>query len=121
MTVLRSSIVALVACAAFAAGAAAASAATANAPVTITAANWKFAPAEITVHVGQPVTLDVTSTAGVHGLASDDLGLPATTIVPGSSKNVTFTPKKVGTYVLHCTIPCGPGHGKMTLVVHVVA
>jgi cytochrome c oxidase subunit 2 len=117
MTFLRSSIIALIACAMVAVGAIAASAD----PVTITAANWKFAPAEITVHVGQPVTLDLTSTEGVHGLASDELGLPATTIVPGHVKSVTFTPKKAGTFVLHCTIPCGPGHGKMTLTVHVVA
>jgi cytochrome c oxidase subunit 2 len=41
--------------------------------------------------------------------------------VPGHVKSVTFTPKKAGTFVLHCTIPCGPGHGKMTLTVHVVA
>jgi cytochrome c oxidase subunit 2 len=121
MSVLRSSIIALVACAMVASGAATASAASANAPVTITAANWKFAPAEITVHVGQPVTLDLTSTEGVHGLASDELGLPATIIMPGRTKSVTFTPKKAGTYVLHCTLPCGPGHGKMTLTVHVVA
>jgi cytochrome c oxidase subunit 2 len=121
MTVLRSSIIALFAGAIIAASAATASAAPANAPITITASNWKFAPAEVTVHVGQPVTLDLTSTEGVHGLQSDDIGLPATTIVPGRTQSVTFTPKKTGTYVLHCTIPCGPGHAKMALVVHVVA
>jgi cytochrome c oxidase subunit 2 len=121
MSVLRSSIIALFAGAMIAAGAASASAAPANAPITITASDWKFTPGEITVHVGQPVTLNLTSTAGVHGLKSDEIGLPATTIVPGSTKNVTFTPTKTGTYVLHCTIPCGPGHAKMTLVIHVVA
>jgi len=121
MTVIRSSIIALFTFAFIAAGAAVASAASTNAPIAVTASNWKFAPAEITVHVGQQVTLDLTSTAGVHGLQSDDLGLAATTIVPGTTKSVTFTPKKTGTYVVHCTIPCGPGHAKMAIVVHVVA
>lgn len=102
-------------------GATAASAASANAPVTITASNWKFAPAEITVHVGRPVTLALRSTEGVHGLASAALGLAATTIVPGQVRSVTFTPKKIGTYRLHCTIPCGSGHAKMMLVIRVVA
>lgn len=102
-------------------GTVATSADVANAPIAITASDWKFAPAEITVHVGQPVTLDLTSTAGVHGLRSDELGIPATTIVPGKTERVTFTPKKAGTYVLHCTIPCGPGHAKMTLTIDVVA
>jgi len=117
MTVLRSSIIALFACAMLAAGA---SAAKAN-PVAVSASNWKFAPAEITVHVGQPVTLDLVSTEGVHGIKSDDLGIAATMIVPGKTKSVTFTPTKVGTYLLHCTIPCGSGHMKMTLAIHVVA
>jgi cytochrome c oxidase subunit 2 len=89
-------------------------------PITITASDWKFAPASITVHVNQAVTLDLTSTAGVHGLASSDLGIPQTEIPPGSTVNVTFTPTKVGDYVLHCTIPCGPGHTKMSLTIHVV-
>jgi len=90
-------------------------------PITITASNWKFTPGEITVHVGQPVTLKLTSAEGVHGLGSSDLGIPQTMLVPGSDKNVTFTPSKAGTYVLHCTIPCGPGHANMKLVIHVVS
>jgi cytochrome c oxidase subunit 2 len=89
-------------------------------PITITASDWKFAPASITVHVNQPVTLDLTSTAGVHGLASSALGIPQTEIPPGSIEKVTFTPNKVGDFVLHCTIPCGQGHAKMALTIHVV-
>lgn len=80
-----------------------------------------FAPSEITVKAGQPVTLQFTGKSGVHGIESKELGIPATTIMPGSTKSVTFTPQKPGTYTLHCTIPCGPDHAKMTLVVKVVA
>lgn len=89
-------------------------------PITITASNWKFAPASVTVHVNQAVTLDLTSTQGVHGIASSALGIPQTEILPGSTEKVTFTPTKVGDYVLHCTIPCGQGHAKMMLTIRVV-
>ncbi len=88
--------------------------------ISIAASNWKFTPGEITVHVGQPVTLNLTSTEGVHGLQSSDLGIAMTTIAPGSTKSVTFKPTKPGTYVLHCAIPCGAGHANMKLIVRVV-
>ena len=88
-------------------------------PLAVTASNYKFAPSMITVQVDQAVTLDLTSTEGVHGIQSSDLGIPATTIVPGRTKTVTFTPKKTGTFLIHCTVPCGPGHADMVLTVKV--
>ena len=88
--------------------------------VTVTAA-MSFAPSQITVKAGEPVTLKFVGNGGVHGIESKDLGIPATTITPGSTKTVTFTPQKAGTYTLHCTIPCGPDHAKMALVIKVVA
>ncbi len=89
----------------------------ASAPVLITAQNFSFAPAKITVHVGQKTTLRLTSAQGVHGLESKDLGIPQTVIAPGKSVDVTFTPTKAGTYTVHCAIPCGEGHDKMMLVI----
>ncbi len=89
--------------------------------ITITASSdAMFSPSEIAVHAGQPVELKLIGKSGVHGIESSALGIPATTITPGSTQNVTFTPSKVGTYTLHCTIPCGPDHGKMTIVVKVI-
>lgn len=88
--------------------------------ITITAANWSFSPAVITVHVSKSTTLNLSSTAGVHGLQSTDLGIPQTVILPGKTQAVTFTPTKLGTFVLHCTVPCGAGHAHMTLVIKVV-
>jgi len=93
--------------------------AAAPAPIAITASNFKFAPATITVHAGQPVTLTLTSTEGVHGLQSDDLKIPQTMIVPGQKQTVTFTPAKPGTYIVHCSVPCGAGHADMALTVRV--
>lgn len=95
-------------------------AATAPQTVTITATTT-FSPSTITVKAGEPVTLKFVGTSGVHGVESKDLGIPATTITPGSTKTVTFTPQKPGTYTLHCTIPCGPQHGNMVVTVKVVA
>ena len=51
---------------------------------------------------------------------SDDLGIPMTTIRPGSTATILVTPKKAGTYVLRCQMFCGPGHADMTITVTVV-
>jgi cytochrome c oxidase subunit II len=96
-------------------------AASAHPTIDIVASNWKFTPAKISIPVNEPTTLRLTSSAGVHGLQSDELGIPKTTISTGSFQLVTFTPKKPGTYILHCAIVCGPGHQDMTLTVVVTA
>ncbi|HEY7980945.1 MAG TPA: cupredoxin domain-containing protein [Candidatus Eremiobacteraceae bacterium] len=88
--------------------------------IDIAVANWKFTPAKITIPVGEPTTLRLTTTSGVHGIMSDELGIPLTTIPNGKVIEVTFTPKKTGTYVLHCQIVCGPGHADMALTIVVV-
>jgi cytochrome c oxidase subunit II len=97
------------------------SAATSAQVITITASSEAmFTPSEITVHAGQPVELKLVGKDGVHGIQSAALGIPATTITPGSTKTVTFTPSKAGTYTLHCTIPCGANHAQMAIVIKVV-
>jgi cytochrome c oxidase subunit 2 len=94
--------------------------ASAHPSIDIAVANWKFTPSKITIPVGEPTTLRLTTTSGVHGIKSDDLGIPLTTIPNGKIVEVTFTPKKTGTYVLHCMIVCGPGHPNMALTIVVV-
>ncbi|MBV8067138.1 MAG: cupredoxin domain-containing protein [Candidatus Eremiobacteraeota bacterium] len=87
--------------------------------INIDASNWKFTPSTIQVHAGQPTTLHLISTEGVHGIQSEELGIPMTAIT-GSAKTVVFTPEKTGKYVLHCAIMCGAGHANMTLTINVV-
>lgn len=87
--------------------------------IDVAASNWKFTPGTITVHLNQATTLNLISKEGVHGIASADLGIENTIIMPKAT-SVTFTPHKVGTYQLRCTIPCGPGHADMILIVKVV-
>jgi cytochrome c oxidase subunit 2 len=94
--------------------------ASAHPSIDIAVANWKFTPAKITIPVGEETTLRMTTTSGVHGIMSDDLGIPLTTIPNGKVIEVKFTPKKTGTYVLHCQIVCGPGHADMALTIVVV-
>ncbi|MHB8177818.1 MAG: cupredoxin domain-containing protein [Vulcanimicrobiaceae bacterium] len=88
--------------------------------VKITAHQWAFAPSVIVVHVGRPVKFLMTSKDVTHGLASTALGIADTPISKGKISTVTFTPKKAGTYRLHCVDFCGMGHGDMVLTVKVV-
>lgn len=92
----------------------------ADSAMGITASMGKFTPSAITLHVGQTTTLQLASSEGVHYLKSDDLGLPLTTLSPGDVATVSVTPKKAGTYVLHCAMFCGPGHDDMTIIITVV-
>lgn len=88
--------------------------------VDVVASNWKFTPSTIDLHAGETTSIRLTSSEGVHGLKSDDLGIPQTAITPGHFTTVTVTPKKAGKYVLHCAIMCGAGHADMTLTVNVL-
>ncbi|HET9392460.1 MAG TPA: cupredoxin domain-containing protein [Candidatus Rubrimentiphilum sp.] len=93
--------------------------------INVVASNWKFttdsaSPGTVTVHLNQTTTLRVTSKEGAHSIGSTALGIPETILLPGKSVTLTFTPKKVGTYELHCNLPCGPGHPDMKLIVKVV-
>lgn len=94
--------------------------ASAHPTIDIVASNWKFEPGTITLHVGEAQQLRLTSSEGVHGLKSDALGIPQTLITPGKFTIITVTPKKAGTYVVHCSIVCGAGHPNMALTVKVV-
>lgn len=89
--------------------------------VDVVASNWKFTPATIEAHVGKKTTLHLSSSEGVHGIISDELGIPKTTILPNKAVEVSFTPKKAGTYKVHCAIPCGQGHDDMTVTVKVLS
>jgi cytochrome c oxidase subunit 2 len=88
--------------------------------IEITASNWKFTPGAIVAHPGQTIVLHAKSIEGVHALISDDLGIKSVMLLPGKTVDVTFVaPAKPGRYYIHCHVPCGPGHDKMTVVVDV--
>jgi cytochrome c oxidase subunit II len=94
----------------------------ANGPKTIeiTESRFNFQPDEITVTKGQEVTLVLHSTDVTHGLVVETLGIKETEIKKGRPTSVTFTPDTVGTFEGKCAHFCGPEHGSMHMVIHVV-
>jgi cytochrome c oxidase subunit II len=86
--------------------------------ISITAQRFSFAPNEITLKKGQPVTLVVQTKDVSHGLRIEDLGV-LTDIKKGQTSEVKFTPETVGTFEGKCAHFCGKGHGSMKMTVHV--
>lgn len=84
--------------------------------VEVTAKKFAFAPAEIRLRKGEPVTLRLTTLDVRHGLFSRPLGIDAE-FDPGAPRDVTLTPQEPGTYVVICDRFCGSGHGSMKISV----
>lgn len=87
--------------------------------IAIVAKRYSFAPAEITVHKGQPVTLELTSADVTHGLEIKELGIK-TEVKKGKPVAVHFTPETAGLFIGMCSHFCGMGHGSMKLKIHVI-
>lgn len=88
--------------------------------VTITAKNFAFSPAVVTLKQGEPAHITLVSTQGVHGLTVPEIGLTQTVTITQKPTTVTVTPKKLGTFVAHCAIFCGVGHPHMQITFKVV-
>jgi cytochrome c oxidase subunit II len=86
--------------------------------ISITAERFSFAPNEITLKKGQPVTLVIQTKDVSHGLRIEDLGV-LTDIKKGQTSEVRFTPETAGTFEGKCAHFCGKGHGSMKMTVHV--
>jgi len=87
--------------------------------IEITAKRFAFEPADITLKAGQPVVLILKSLDVAHGIRIRELDMEVK-VVKGGTGEVSFTPEKTGTFVGHCYVFCGAGHGSMTLTLHVV-
>lgn len=87
--------------------------------VEVTAKRFAFTPGEITLKKGEPVVLVLTSIDVPHGIRFKELGIE-TKAGKGQSSELAFTPQNTGTFVGHCAVFCGSGHGTMTLTLHVV-
>ena len=79
-----------------------------------------FHPSDITVYAGETVTLRITSTDVVHGLAIGpgldiDLGYAA----PGQVQEVRLTIKEPGKYTFYCVTWCSADHWRMRGVIEV--
>ena len=87
--------------------------------IEITAKQFQFEPAEITVKKGEPVVLVVKSADVAHGLRFRELNLNVK-VDKGGTAELPFTPDKTGDFVGRCSVFCGSGHGQMSLTMHVV-
>ena len=85
---------------------------------TMTAKQWEFDPATITVNAGETVRLSITSLDVAHGFALPDFNVRSG-IEPGQATIVEFVADTPGTYTFFCSVYCGAGHSSMkgTLVV----
>ena len=87
--------------------------------IEIFAKRFEFTPGEITLKKGEPVVLVLRSVDVTHGLRVRELGIEAKAD-KGQTREFAFTPDRTGTFVGHCSVFCGAGHGSMTLIIHIV-
>jgi cytochrome c oxidase subunit 2 len=80
--------------------------------IEITATDWAFAPATITVKKGEKVRLVVKSTQGIHSFAIPSLRINERLDV-GTAMTIDLPTDAAGTFDFRCAIPCGPGHKDM--------
>ncbi|MDR6878455.1 cupredoxin domain-containing protein [Bacillus sp. 3255] len=83
--------------------------------VVLKATNFKFDQAEYRVKKGEPVTISLDNSQGVHGASIKEFNVK----LDNSNKTFTFTPDKTGSFPITCSIMCGSGHANMksTLIV----
>jgi cytochrome c oxidase subunit 2 len=86
--------------------------------IDIKAKRFQYDPSEITIKKGEPVTLVLHSIDVAHGFKLEEFGVK-TDIEKRGDAEVTFVPSKAGDFVGKCSHFCGPGHGRMSMTVHV--
>ena len=86
--------------------------------ISITAKRFEFTPNQITLKLGEPVTLRVSAEDRDHGFYQKDLKIDLD-LTPGQPSQVTITPETAGRFVAICDHFCGSGHGNMKMVINV--
>ena len=87
--------------------------------IEVTAKRFAFLPGEVTLKKGEPVVLVLKAADVPHGIRFKELGIE-TKAGKGQTSELAFTPDKTGTFIGHCSVFCGSGHGAMTLTLHIV-
>lgn len=80
--------------------------------ITMTAKNYEFDPAVITVKKGDKVRLLITATDRDHGIKIEAFDIDQV-LKKGDPTTIEFTANKVGTFEFKCSVYCGMGHRKM--------
>ena len=88
--------------------------------VRIVAKKFTYTPDKLTLKLGQPVVIELTSLDVMMGFRAHELGLRSD-IVPGRVTTLRFTPDKVGSFEFSCDVFCGSGHEEMAGTISVTA
>lgn len=75
----------------------------------VEAGDFAYRPADLTVHPGDTVQIDLVATDVVHGLWIDGYELEVVAD-PGQTAALTFVADRVGTFRIRCSVTCGPLH-----------
>jgi cytochrome c oxidase subunit 2 len=78
-----------------------------------------WTPENLTVAVGQPLHLRLTSDDVTHSFAVGQSDRPAVDVIPGEMTDVTLTFDKPGKYTYYCTRWCSINHWRMRGVIEV--
>ncbi|MDO8741740.1 MAG: cupredoxin domain-containing protein, partial [Candidatus Roizmanbacteria bacterium] len=79
---------------------------------TMTAKQWAFDPAIVTVKQGDKVILKIKSIDAAHGFALPDFNVKVD-LVPNKEEIVEFVADKKGEFTFFCSVMCGEGHRDM--------
>jgi cytochrome c oxidase subunit 2 len=79
---------------------------------TMTAKNWEFNPAVITVKQGDTVKLHVKSLDVEHGITIPEFNVNVK-LQPNKEETFQFVADKIGTFPFRCSVFCGDGHREM--------
>lgn len=82
--------------------------------------NGGWTPENLTVRVGQPLHLRMTSDDVVHSFAVGQMDVTAIDIFPGEFVETTLVFDAPGKYIFYCTRWCGSNHWRMRGVIDVV-
>jgi cytochrome c oxidase subunit 2 len=88
--------------------------------IPVVARRFVYRPDVLTLKLGEPVVLELTSADVVMGLNVPDFNVRSD-IIPGQVSRLRFTPDKVGRFTFLCDVFCGDGHEGMSGEIHVVA
>jgi heme/copper-type cytochrome/quinol oxidase subunit 2 len=75
----------------------------------VNASRFEYTPNKISVNPGDKVTIELTATDVVHGLAIDGYN-QSVTADPGQTASLTFTADQEGSFRFRCTTSCGNMH-----------
>ena len=79
--------------------------------IEVVAYKYGFSPNPITVKHGEKVILKITAMDVPHGIRIPEFNINQ--VLPiGETRTVEFTAYRRGQFMVHCSVYCGPDHGK---------